>query len=98
MNGKIHDMLGKQAGVFVRVCAQFFDHRMVEGHHAEAFSVQYLINFVPISFSDDDRERLGHIVGKGVKSFKQGMNEIEKEITEQPSEKKPEENYNKEEK
>ncbi len=37
-------------------------------------------------------------IGKGVNSFKQGMNEIEKEITEQPSEKKPEENYNKEEK
>ena len=35
-------------------------------------------------------------LGKGVNSFKQGMNEIEKDITAEP--KKPEENYQKEEK
>ena len=36
-------------------------------------------------------------LGKGVNSFKQGMNEIEKEITEDPAHKKEETN-NKEEK
>ena len=35
-------------------------------------------------------------LGKGVNSFKQGMNEIEKDITAEPN--KPEENYQKEEK